>query len=69
VKSGSASCGSSSANGSEDFLIEDNRSVHDQLNRLGIPHHYSERPGEHTWSYWDVVVQEALGFIRAELGI
>ncbi len=55
--------------GTEDFLIEDNRALHKLLEDLGIPHHYSERPGTHCWSYWDTVIQEALNFIRKELHV
>jgi len=55
--------------GTEDFLIDQNRAMHKHLENLGIPHHYSERPGEHGWAHWDAVIQEALGFIQAELGV
>ena len=55
--------------GTEDFLIDQNRAMHAHLDKLGIPHHYSERPGEHGWAHWDAVIQEALGFVRRELSI
>ena len=55
--------------GTEDFLIEHNRATHEHFQKLGIPHHYSERPGEHSWALWDAVIQEALGFVRAQLDI
>ncbi|MDH7602679.1 MAG: alpha/beta hydrolase family protein [Armatimonadota bacterium] len=55
--------------GTEDFLIEDNRAFHKLLQDLGVPHCYSERPGTHSWSHWDAVIQEALDFIRSKLGI
>ncbi len=55
--------------GTEDFLIEHNRATHKHFEDLGIPHHYSERPGEHSWALWDEVIQEALGFICEQLRI
>jgi len=38
--------------GVDDFLIEANRELHRRLVFSGIPHDYSERPGSHTWEYW-----------------
>lgn len=38
--------------GTEDFLIEANRELHRRLVFNGTPHDYSERPGSHTWAYW-----------------
>ena len=50
--------------GVDDFLIEQNRRFHAHLASLNIPHEYAEFPGEHTWDYWDVHVQEGLRFHR-----
>lgn len=55
--------------GVDDFLIEHNRAFHAHLTRLGVPHEYEEFPGAHTWDYWDLHVQEAIGFHRRALGI
>ncbi|MGB9619621.1 MAG: alpha/beta hydrolase [Armatimonadota bacterium] len=55
--------------GTEDFLIEHNRTTHEHFQTLGIPHHYSERPGDHSWALWDQVIQEALVFLRQQLRI
>ncbi len=56
--------------GIEDFLIDDNRRTHETMESLGIPHFYREDPGYgHGWNYWDLMIQEALVFIRNELGI
>ena len=55
--------------GTEDHLLADNRRFHKLLERLAIPHEYEEFPGAHTWTYWDVHVQEALAFHRRALGI
>lgn len=55
--------------GVDDFLIEDNRAFHAYLGEIGVAHEYEEFPGEHTWSYWDTHVQEALAFHLKALGI
>ncbi len=55
--------------GTEDFLIEDNRVFHADLNKAGVPHTYREFPGAHTWDYWDAHIQEALAFHRRNLGL
>jgi S-formylglutathione hydrolase FrmB len=38
--------------GVDDFLIEANRELHRRLVFNGTPHDYSERPGAHSWDYW-----------------
>ncbi|UYZ64701.1 alpha/beta hydrolase [Hymenobacter weizhouensis] len=38
--------------GVDDFLIEPNRELHRRLVYNGTPHEYTERPGGHTWEYW-----------------
>ena len=44
--------------GVDDFLIEINRELHRRLVYNNTPHDYTERPGGHTWEYW----QNALPF-------
>lgn len=39
--------------GVDDFLIEGNRDLHRQLIQNQTPHDYTERPGAHTWEYWE----------------
>lgn len=39
--------------GVDDFLIESNRELHRRLVYEKIPHDYTERPGAHTWEYWE----------------
>ncbi|KVV14042.1 alpha/beta hydrolase family protein [Flavobacterium sp. TAB 87] len=39
--------------GVDDFLIESNRELHRRLVYAKIPHDYTERPGAHTWTYWE----------------
>lgn len=39
--------------GVDDFLIDGNRDLHRQLVDNKTPHEYTERPGAHTWEYWE----------------
>ncbi|MBN1808446.1 MAG: esterase family protein [Planctomycetes bacterium] len=55
--------------GTEDALLQHNRSLHARLQQLGVSHEYHEFPGAHEWGYWDCRVQEALVFLAAALGI
>ena len=48
--------------GIRDDLIEENRSLHAQLQRGGIAHGYVEHPGGHDWDYWAARVAEHLRF-------
>jgi putative tributyrin esterase len=42
--------------GVDDFLIEPNRELHRRLVYEKTPHDYTERPGAHTWEYWENAV-------------
>lgn len=55
--------------GTEDFLIEDNRDFHRQLEAAGIPHDYREHKGAHDWDYWDRHVQASVKFHCEHLGV
>lgn len=46
--------------GTEDPLFPSNRSFAELLVSRKIPHEYRQRPGGHSWSYWDAQVQEVL---------
>ena len=48
--------------GVDDFFIDSNRALHQRLLELKIAHDYSERPGGHTWEYWDNAIQYQLLF-------
>ena len=39
--------------GVDDFLIGGNRELHNRLLYAGVAHDYTERPGAHTWPYWE----------------
>ncbi len=54
--------------GTEDFLLEENRSFVSYLETIGFSHEYEEFPGGHEWSYWDLHVQEAIQFHRKVIG-
>lgn len=55
--------------GTDDFLLEQNREFHAYLESIRFGHEYEEYPGGHTWEYWDVHVQEAVGFLRRVLHV
>jgi S-formylglutathione hydrolase FrmB len=46
--------------GTEDFLIDINREFSALLIQQKVPHEFRQRPGGHTWPYWDRQVQEIL---------
>jgi putative tributyrin esterase len=48
--------------GSEDFLFEQNREMHAEFEKIGIPHEYREFLGNHNWDYWDEHIRESLEF-------
>ena len=46
--------------GTDDFLYQENINFRDELRKLPIDLTYEEGPGEHTWAYWDEMIQRAL---------
>ncbi|GAB2655173.1 alpha/beta hydrolase [Vibrio panuliri] len=48
--------------GIDDFFIDSNRELHVKLQQLELDHDYSERPGGHTWVYWDNAIQYQMLF-------
>ncbi len=38
--------------GKDDVFIEANNALHEALDKQGIPHDYTVRPGKHSWSFW-----------------
>ena len=53
--------------GTEDPLFPTNRSFSELLKSKRIPHEYRQRPGGHSWSYWDTQVQEVLRMVNRRL--
>lgn len=50
--------------GAGDFFIEVNREMHRRLEEAGIPHEYTERPGEHNGEYWSSAVDFQVVFFH-----
>lgn len=50
--------------GTDDFLIQQNRSTHLKMLQLKIPHDYTERPGKHDWDYWRNSLKYQLLFFK-----
>jgi len=53
--------------GVDDFLIEVNRELHRRLVYNNTPHDYTERPGGHTWEYWQNALPNHLLFFSKVL--
>ena len=53
--------------GTEDSLLDGNRTFHRHLENLGYAHEYEEHPGGHDWVYWDRQVQAAIRFFARAL--
>ena len=53
--------------GVDDFLIEINREVHRRLVYNHTPHDYTERPGAHTWEYWQNALPYHVQFFQQVL--
>ncbi len=49
--------------GVDDFLLEANRALNQRLLEAQVPHDYIERPGAHTWSYWQNALPYQVLFI------
>jgi S-formylglutathione hydrolase FrmB len=49
--------------GKDDFFIDVNRNLHQKMLQRKIPHEYTERPGEHNWSYWENAIDYQFLFI------
>jgi putative tributyrin esterase len=52
--------------GSDDPLIEPNRTLHDALDERCIAHEYVEHPGGHEWPYWAAHLGAALEFVTRQ---
>ncbi|GAB3865643.1 alpha/beta hydrolase family protein [Hymenobacter segetis] len=49
--------------GVDDGLIDINRELHRRLVYSHIPHDYTERPGAHTWEYWQTALPYQVLFL------
>lgn len=50
--------------GTSDFFLQVNRALHEKLLKLGIDHDYTERPGGHTWAFWENALPYQLLFFE-----
>ncbi len=48
--------------GRDDAFVGSNRTLHERLVALGVPHDYAERPGGHTWDYWADAIRYQMRF-------
>lgn len=48
--------------GTEDFLLNANRTLNQEFTDLSLSHEYEEFPGDHNWEYWDEHIQSAIRF-------
>jgi putative tributyrin esterase len=49
--------------GLEDWLLQQNHIMRDELNRLGYDLTYEESHGNHEWKYWDEKIQSVLKWL------
>jgi S-formylglutathione hydrolase FrmB len=49
--------------GTDDVLIESNRSFAEALRAKGLPIAADFGPGEHEWGYWDARIQDVLKWL------
>ena len=52
--------------GVNDFFSQANRDLHELLLKNKVAHDYQERPGGHTWEYWNRVFPYASVFFRSQ---
>ena len=50
--------------GTEDFFYKVNCNLHAELTRLGIPHEFTSRPGNHSWNYWKRSLRDHMLFFN-----
>ncbi|MGY3087390.1 putative tributyrin esterase [Hymenobacter sp. UYAg731] len=55
--------------GVDDGLIDINREVHRRLLYNHTPHDYTERPGAHTWEYWQTALPYQVLFLSQVLQV
>lgn len=55
--------------GHDDFLLQESRTFVKHLQKLNIPHDYTEHPGDHNWHYWDTHIAHAIAWHAKHLKI
>jgi enterochelin esterase-like enzyme len=52
--------------GKDDIFINENNALHEALDKQGIPHDYTVRPGNHSWTFWvNAIDYQMLFFYKA----
>lgn len=51
--------------GTEDFLLQENRTFHDYLASRGVSHDYREESGQHDMDFWSRHIKIAMEWMRA----
>ena len=49
--------------GTEDFLVEQNKSFEAHARQIGLSLESEYAPGDHTWKYWDLMIQRVLAWL------
>ncbi len=49
--------------GTDDSLYAENQTFRDHAQKLGLPLTYTESPGGHSWSCWDLQIQHVLSWL------
>lgn len=52
--------------GTEDFIYPDNVRFREAVSKLPLDLTYEEGPGDHTWAYWDKMIQRVLAWMFTE---
>jgi len=52
--------------GTEDFLYQDNLRLRNFIRPLGFDYTYEETPGDHSWVYWDRMIQRVLEWLALQ---
>lgn len=52
--------------GTEDFLLEANRRLHEVMKEAGVDVTYEEGPGGHEWDFWNRHIKKFLDLLPLE---
>ena len=54
--------------GTEDFLLDKNKSIDELLTKCHVKHTFVTGPGAHEWDFWDQYIKKALEWLPLENG-
>ena len=49
--------------GAQDALLGENQALAEGLRQAGIPAHFEQPPGDHTWDFWDREIQRVIDWL------